>query len=146
MVLTKNFTLEEMTATSHVEWQKENSNPPKEVIYNLQQLCENILQPIRDGLGIPIKVTSGYRCPGLNKAVGGAKSSQHLEGKAADIVLSTGSNLLIFEKVLELKLPIDQMINEFNYKWIHISYVRIRMRGEVLLSLKEKGKTIYKHF
>ena len=145
MKLTKNFTLAEMTKTGHSKWQDENSNPPADIIENLRLLCVYVLQPLRSALGVPIQVNSGYRCPGLNKTVGGAKTSQHQSGKSADIVLPGHANVVLFEKVQELNLPFDQMIGEFNYQWIHISYDEKRARGEVLLSVKENGKTIYKH-
>lgn len=81
MQLTKNFTLAEMlrsqTATRNNI--KEQFNPPKSVIDNLTLLCENVLQPLRDNICKAISVSSGYRNPKVNKAIGGATNSQHLK-------------------------------------------------------------------
>lgn len=77
MQLTKNFKLSEFAS-------KDGAETPKELIPNLQELANN-LQVLRDDLGVPIHINSGYRSPAHNKAVGGAPKSQHKEGKAGDI-------------------------------------------------------------
>ena len=82
MKLSKNFTLEEMVATSHRRLQ---DTPRLAVIQNLQRLCVLVLQPLRDTLGAPVYINSGYRSKRLNARVGGVPNSRHLQGKAADI-------------------------------------------------------------
>ena len=82
MKLSKNFTLEEMVATSHRRLQ---DTPTLEVVQNLQKLCVLVLQPLRDTLGAPVYINSGYRSKRLNARVGGVPNSRHLQGKAADI-------------------------------------------------------------
>ena len=82
MKLSKNFTLEEMVATSHKGLQ---DTPTLEVVQNLQKLCVLVLQPLRDTLGAPVYINSGYRSKRLNARVGGVPNSRHLQGKAADI-------------------------------------------------------------
>lgn len=78
MKLTKNFTLKEFDC-------KDGTEVPKDLIHNVQELANN-LQVLRDYLGVPVSITgSGYRTPAHNKKVGGAKDSQHLKAKAADI-------------------------------------------------------------
>lgn len=121
--LSNNFTLEEMT-NSYKAKSKGIKNIPNEVEKeNLRTLCQYILQPIRDKYDKPIIVTSGYRCKALNDAVGGARTSDHINGDAADIICSDNKELyriivhLIASKVIE----VGQLINEHNYKWIHIS-------------------------
>lgn len=129
MKLSPNFTLEEMleSQTARRKGIAEQFTPPPEVIANLKALCKNILQPLRDAIGGPIKISSGYRCPRLNKAIGGAKNSQHMAGEAADIQGLNGmTNKQLFNKIKQLGLPFDQMIWEFgndqNPAWVHVSF------------------------
>ena len=82
MKLSKNFTLEEMVATSH---RKLQDIPTLAVIQNLQKLCVLVLQPLRDTIGAPVYINSGYRSKRLNARVGGVPNSRHLQGRAADI-------------------------------------------------------------
>jgi hypothetical protein len=78
---------------------------------------------LRDKYGKAIIVNSGYRCEALNKAVGGSKTSHHRYGLAADITAkSKTENKKLFNLAQELDLPFDQLIDEKNYSWIHISY------------------------
>jgi hypothetical protein len=141
---TKNFSLHELLTTQHRQFDAEQYNPSEEVIENLRALSVNILQPLRESLGSPIKVNSGYRCPSLNTAIKGAKKSQHLTGHAADIIDLTNGNEFLFKKIKDLKLPFDQMIDEFGFRWVHISFDPKRNRKEILQAVKDaKGKTIY---
>ena len=82
MRLSRNFTLAELVATSHPRLQ---DTPRLAVIQNLQRLCVLVLQPLRDTLGAPVYINSGYRSERLNARVGGVLNSRHLQGKAADI-------------------------------------------------------------
>lgn len=147
MVLSKNFTLQEFTkSVSAIRNNIENS-PNAEHIRNIQLLVKYVLQPLRDGLKKPIRITSGYRSEALNKAIKGSKKSQHCKGQAADIQFKVDGimdNKAIWDKVIELDLPFDQMINEFNYSWIHISYNEEHNRRALLEAYKESGKTKYK--
>lgn len=121
----KYFSIAELTKSSTAIKKKINNTPTKEVENNLNQLIDNILDPLREAWGQPIIVGSGYRCEALNKAVGGATHSQHKLGQAADIHTKSDSvedNKKLFELIKQLKLPFDQLINEYNYNWIHVSY------------------------
>ena len=121
----KYFSIAELTKSSTAIKKKINNTPTKEVENNLNQLIDNILDPLREAWGQPIIVGSGYRCEALNKAVGGATNSQHKLGQAADIHTKSDSvedNKKLFELIKQLKLPFDQLINEYNYNWIHVSY------------------------
>ena len=118
MQLSKNFTIAELTRTSAPY---DNYPQVKERIA-LKQLVDNLLQPLRDMYGRPIKVNSGYRSPVVNKHVGGAKNSQHTKGEAADITGgSKEENKVLFELIRD-NFTFDQLINEYNYSWIHVSY------------------------
>ncbi len=92
MPLSENFTLGEFlrsaTAERHEDIVEQQYNPSGEVIESLKYLCVNTLQPIRDKLRAPMKITSGYRCKPLNDLVGSSDRSQHLKGEAADVQLS----------------------------------------------------------
>ena len=123
MQLTENFTLEEMTLSSTAKRLRINNNPNREEIKNLKTLASSILQPIRDEFKSPIKIKSGYRNLLLNKAVGGARNSQHLKGEAADI--NSEDNIRLWKTIIRMieskKITVGQLINEKNLKWIHIS-------------------------
>lgn len=116
-----------------------------EVEKNLNLLCDNILDPLREKMDAPIYVISGYRCMEMNRRLGGAKNSQHLVGKAADITMNTfPKNLLLADTLLSFELPFDQLIlertdaNTFHYSWLHVSFDKDkdRQRGEVLIYYK----------
>lgn len=130
MNLTQNFTLSELTRSETASRLHINNNPGIIPIQNLQKLCDSILQPLRNAYGKPIFVNSGYRSPTLNKAIGGATNSQHMLGQAADITAKNttsmedkrAANKQLFYLILALDLPFDQLINEKNYSWIHVSF------------------------
>ena len=133
MNLSKNFTLDELTnsATAKAKDFKEQFNPSFGIVKNLEKLAINILQPLRDLWDNPISVNCAYRCARLNQAVGGVASSQHLQGKAADITAGDiATNTKLF-KLLE-DLPYDQRIFEQGGKWIHVSYDETRNRKQTL--------------
>ncbi|MDD2475164.1 MAG: D-Ala-D-Ala carboxypeptidase family metallohydrolase [Dysgonamonadaceae bacterium] len=118
MKITNNFTLTELTTTSTGLTNK----PNKQEIAALITLCGEVLQPARDIFGEAIHVNSGFRSHAVNRAVGGAKNSQHLLGEAADITaLSRKGNKKLFE-IIRDNLSFDQLINEQNFSWIHVSY------------------------
>lgn len=128
----KYFSIAELTKSETANKRKIDNKPTKEVENCLNQLIDNILDPLRKAYGQPIIVSSGYRCPELNKAVGGARTSQHTLGQAADIhTKSKESNKQLFELIKQLKLPFDQLINEYNYSWVHVSYSN-RNRRQIL--------------
>ena len=100
-----------------------DNTPSPQVEERLRQLVDYVLDPLREAYGKPIYVNSGYRCPALNRAVGGVAHSQHLTGEAADI---TGGNCQenrrLYELLRQLQLPVDQVINEHGFTWLHVSY------------------------
>ena len=128
-------------------------NKPNEYeLSNMVITAEKIFEPLRKWVGGPIKVTSFFRCKELNKAIGGAKRSQHMEGRAMDLDDTFGhkTNAEMYKFIKE-NLNFDQLIWEFgtdeNPNWIHVSYVSDdQNRQKVLRAVKENGKTIYKIF
>lgn len=122
MQLSKNFTLFEMcrsqTATAHGI----NNQPGITEIFCMQQLCALILQPARDEFGQPIIISSGYRCPKLNTIVGGATSSRHLYGMAADIVCDSPIEYTRLFNIIARNHYVDQLLYERSKKtrWLHV--------------------------
>ncbi len=141
MILTKHFRLEEMIFSEYAIRNNIDNTPNKDIINALRDTCIKVIEPLRIAIGKPIKITSGYRNKELNKAIGGSKTSQHCFGEAVDIQVQGIVTEDLFKKIIELKLPYDQIIQEFD-SWVHISY-RENPRGEKLRANKIKGKTIY---
>lgn len=106
--------------------------PPYEVQKNLEALVENVLDPLRAKYGKPICVNSGYRSSAVNTKVKGAKNSDHLYGFAADI---TAGNKVENKKLFELirdNFEYKQLINEYNYSWVHVSWQKGANRKQIL--------------
>ena len=141
----KYFTIKEMTKSATAQRKGIKNDPSIQVCKALTALIEKVLDPLREAYGKPIIVTSGYRCEKLNKAVGGASSSQHVKGEAADIrsVQDTPEeNKKLFDLIVKLGLPFDQLINEYNYDWVHVSF-GARHRRQKLKAVKKNGRTTY---
>ena len=141
MNLSENFTLAELIRTSTGL----DNTPNEEQIENLRLLCVNILQPARDALG-PIKITSGFRAPAVNAKIGGASSSQHVKGQAADLMMSGGQKKLLDWIIANVEF--DQIISEFpdangNPAWVHVSFAEGKNRMQKLKAIKSGGKTKY---
>jgi hypothetical protein len=128
MRLSKNLTLKEVVNSNTATRRGIDNTPDQWAIHNLQAVADNIFQPIRDHFGVPIGITSGFRCKELNKAIGGSKYSQHMIGEAIDIdadIHGKISNSDIFDYI-KCNLEWDQLIWEFgddeNPNWVHVSY------------------------
>jgi len=147
MIITKNLTLEELIHSDTAKAKGIDNSPTNEHLKYLIEIANNIFQPLRDGIGKPIRISSGYRSEKLNKAVGGSKTSQHNKGQALDLVATTGfTNKDIFDYIKK-HLEFDQMIWEFgnnnNPDWVHVSYNKGKNRKQILKALKKDGKTVY---
>lgn len=141
----KYFTIKELTKSTTAIKRHIDNKPSKEIERSLTALVEKVLDPLREAYGKPIIVTSGYRCPRLNAIVGSTPSSQHVKGEAADIksVQDTPEeNKKLFDLIVKLKLPFDQLINEHNYDWVHVSY-GARHRRQKLKAVRKNGRTVY---
>ncbi len=128
MKLSKNFTLEELIRSNTAE-RMEIDNVPKDekVVENLRSLCLEVLQPLRDYVGAPVHINSGYRCPELNMVVGGVKNSQHCRGEAADIRIVSPKQGREWAAWIEDNCRFDQMLLERNKSgavWLHVSCKR----------------------
>jgi hypothetical protein len=138
MKLSNSFNLIEFTSSETASRRGIDNTPSIAVIENLRLLCENVLQPLRDKYGKSINITSGYRSPKLNKAIGGSSTSQHCYGQAADIQVDRKDYLKVWE-ILKT-LPFDQIIFEFGTEsapdWIHVSFVQGKNRGQKLKAVK----------
>lgn len=125
----KYFTINELCKSDIASSRQIDNQPSPEVVDNLEALINNCLDPIREAWGGPIRVNSGYRSPALNKAVKGSKTSQHLTGCAADITVGSRNKELF--NLIKDNFQFDQLIDEYNYNWIHISY-KENPRNQVL--------------
>ncbi len=114
------FSYEEMEASVTASRKGIDNRMPEGAKRNVERLVNVVLDPARRKFGAPITVTSGYRCQALNRAVGGARRSYHLQGRAADVVTgSTDGNRRLFE-ILK-GLPHVELIWEKGGRWIHVA-------------------------
>jgi hypothetical protein len=148
MRLSKNFVLSEIIRSNTAKRLGISNEPTKKHLSNIQRITTNLLQPIRDALG-PIRVTSGYRSQALNHAIGGSYKSQHCKAQALDLQFwkeGQMCNKEIYDWVIESGLEFDQMINEFDFSWIHLSLKESKNRKQVLIAYKDKDNdTKYKY-
>ena len=155
----KYFSIEELVKSASAERLAIDNTPPRAAQRMLTILVEQLLDPIRRRYGAPIIVTSGYRCPALNTAVGGVANSHHIVGCAADIVASPSpsqggepssavpespllgrgrgeANLSLFHLIIQMQregaIRFTQLIAEKDYRWLHISYVPGMLRNQVI--------------
>lgn len=126
----KYFKMEEFERSEKAKALRINNNIPVAAQIRIKDLVENVLDPIREYIRVPIRINSGYRCTELNKAVGGVNTSQHTKGEAADITtFSPSLNAEIVKFVID-NIIFDQMIVYKNF--IHISYTHEYNRRQVL--------------
>ena len=126
-----------------------DNTPGDDQLHNMELIAGKIFEPLRKFVGGPIKINSFYRCPDLNKAIGGSTTSQHCKGQAMDIddTFGNATNAEMYHWIKD-NLSFDQMIWEFgdddNPNWVHISYVsEEKNKNRCLKAYKEDGKTKY---
>jgi zinc D-Ala-D-Ala carboxypeptidase len=158
MRLSKNFTLQELIYSSTAMRLGIDNSPTKEGVLKLTLLATELLQPIRERLSAPIRITSGYRSPQLSEVIGSSANSQHCRYEAVDMqFVKRGKmdNLLIYQALIDLDLDFDQCILEFGNStkeldsthpaWIHLSWKVTDNRKQVLIAYKdENNKTKYR--
>jgi uncharacterized protein YcbK (DUF882 family) len=146
--LSKNFSLAEFTKSETATRKGLDNTPTPEVITNLQKLVDNIIQPIREAIGKPININSGYRAPEVNASVGGSKTSDHCKGQAADIEINGMANGDLAQYIVD-NYKFTQVILEFytagvpDSGWVHVSYDPNNLKCEALTAVKQDGKTVY---
>ena len=151
MKLSKNLSLEEVIKSTTAKRLGIDNTPDDWTTENLRQVALNVFQPLRDAFGCPIFVSSGYRSADLNRAIGGSKRSQHVEGRALDLdadVFGRCTNAQIFSWIKE-NVEFDQLIWEFgdesNPDWVHVSFVYDGAnRRRCLKAVRDdQGKVVY---
>lgn len=149
MRLSENFTLTEFTKSQTGLRLGIDNDPQGEHLENLRHLVNKIIQPVRSHYGRVMTINSGYRSPALNQAIGGASTSQHCRGEAADIEIPGVPNydLALY---IQQHCEFDQLILEFytpgiaDSGWVHVSLRRDgKNRKQTLTAMRQKGKTVY---
>jgi len=146
MNLSAHFTLREFLVSQTAARMGRVILPTEADIRNLTRLCVAVLEPLRIDLGRPILITSGLRPAWLNAAIGGSKTSAHMDGRAADIDVPGLTPLDVCERVRALSLPIDQCILEFPpHGWCHVGIAQegARPRNQYLTARTVSGRTVY---
>ena len=152
MRISKHISLREATHSATAKRRGIENTPNEEQLDAMYKVAEFIFEPLRLYVGGAIKITSFFRSPKVNKAIGGVSSSQHCKGQAIDIddVFDHKTNAEMFEYIRE-NLDFDQLIWEFgdsnNPAWLHVSYVsKAENRNRVLRAVKRNGRTKYELF
>jgi hypothetical protein len=138
--LTEHFTLDELTASQTAARRRIDNRPPVAVVRNLSRLA-GVLEQVRAAVGKPITVSSAYRCPQLNVAVGGSRNSAHLQGLAADINVSGMTPKQLAKAILAAGIPFDQLIYEGT--WVHLGLADGKQRNQVLTATFGQGGVVY---
>jgi hypothetical protein len=145
MKLTENLSLNEATKSNTATRLGIDNTPPPAIVERMIETAEKIFQPLRDALG-PIRVSSFYRSPDLNRAIGGSKTSQHCKGEAIDMQGILASNKILFNSACDLE-DYDQIIWEFGTleepDWVHVSYSKTHNRKQILRATKIGKRTAY---
>ena len=137
MNISKHLSLKEVVRSNTAIKKGIDNNPTKEHLDNLIRLADNVFEPLREYINKPINVSSGYRSEALNKLIGGASGSQPSKGEALDLDNGKLLNKIMFEYIKD-NLEFDQLINEQDYSWIHVSYREGKNRKQVLKMINGK--------
>jgi zinc D-Ala-D-Ala carboxypeptidase len=152
MNISEHITMREATFSPTAERLGISNIPNTEQLNKMKDLADNVFEPLRAIIGKPIKIESFFRSPELNKAIGGAVGSQHMNGEAMDLDDDYGgfTNKDLFYSIINNRIPFDQLIWEFgngnNPDWVHVSYVKNANRNKISIAYKQSGVTKYTHF
>lgn len=137
MQLTKNFHISEFLTSQTASRFGLINDPPFEAKTKLKLLAEKVLQPVRDHFNKPLIISSGYRSPAVNRAIGGSTKSQHITGEAADFEIPSLDNYDVAQWIYQ-NLNYDQLILEFytggNSGWIHVGYSPRHLNQELTIN------------
>jgi len=151
ILLSPHFCLDEFTKSSTAIKHGIQNNPPQEAVENLRRLCANTLEPLREELGLPVVITSGFRTKALNDLLAhSSERSQHMQGQAADFYVAPGQSGLSRRELLIKAFRLIITSEQIDYdqlilypSFIHVSYVsRERNRHTILLGRRD-GKLGY---
>ena len=148
MILSQNFTLQELIYSDTAIRKGMDNIPNEEQINNLRLVCNNILEPVRAHFKAPVIVSSGYRSVAVCEAVGSSAKSQHTKGQAADFEIFGIPNKEVADWIVN-NIDYDQCILEFwnenepNSGWVHCSYSNTNNRRQYLKAQKIDGKVVY---
>jgi hypothetical protein len=150
MKLSQHLSLSEVIRSESAKRNGISNMPIPQHIENFKLLAEKVFEPVRLHFGVPIHISSGYRSIELNKCIGGSLTSQHCTGEAIDIDMdgspSGVTNKMVFDYIKD-NLVYDQIINEFDYSWVHVSYAANgKNRKQVLRAVRVNGKTTYQNY
>ncbi len=134
--ISKHISYKEATQSSTATRLKIDNTPTRKVLANMKLVAENCFEPLREWYGKPITINSFYRSPGLNRAVGGSATSDHLKGFAIDLdTPSNAENKKLFEWLKD-NVEFDELIWEYGNAsgpdWVHISYKPTKNRKQIL--------------
>ena len=146
--ISKSFSYSEFEKTDVPGMQVKNTITSVDVRDSIKELVDTVIQPLRDAWGEPLAINSGYRCPEVNKAVGGVPTSGHTKGEACDVCpfgrnghgdIEVVRQLAITAR--DLGLPFDQMI--LYPSFVHLSHRRNgAQRGQILYNRRYTGKKL----
>ena len=145
MKISENLSLKEVVKSNTATRLGIDNEPTSEHLENLIIIAEKVFQPIREHFKTPIGISSGYRSKELNTAVRGSSTSDHCKGMALDLdadIFEGVTNKEIFEFIRD-NLEFTQLINEFNYSWVHVSYDENNLKKQILTAEKKNGRTKY---
>lgn len=130
--ISEHFTYTELTYSRIAVENALDNTPGETELQALKALAANTLEPLRESLGAPIAVTSGFRCPEVNRRAGGVATSQHIKGEAADCYTPLGARHLL-DILLESGIPFDQAILYRKKNFLHISYRNLAENRKTVL-------------
>lgn len=140
MDLSEHFTLEELVTSQIATRRRIDNRPAPAIVENLRRVAA-VLELVRALVGRPVTVSSGYRSPALNAAVGGARESAHLQGLAADITVAGMAPKDLAKAVITAGIEFDQLIYEGT--WVHIGLAAGTPRNQVLTATFAPSGVVY---